>query len=607
MLVAVSLTLALQHLFIWLIQARQWAHLALSLTALAVAIMIGMEYSGMRAANVNQLATILRWVHLPFFVTFVAMIYFVRHYFGVGRLWLAWTACGLRLFVLVINFTTGQNLFFKEITHLKPLVVFGGETVVIAQGVLNPWYVIGPISILALVVFVLDASLMLWRKGGGAGRLFVFNSITFFMLAAVVHLGLVNAGLLNSPYLVSLSFMPALIAMSYTLSYDVMRSVKLADQLQASETELRKNEQRMALAISAAELGVWEWDVVHDEIWSNDKGRALFGIPGRERISFSRFLGTLHKDDRALLKCRVDQSLAGGGDYEGEYRVVLPDGQIRWFTTHSHLEFDSHHCPLRMYGVSIDITQRKQAAQALIKQGNKQTHLARATLLGELSMALAHELNQPLAAILSNAQAAQRFLLRKESQLCEVQEILEDIIADNKRASEVILRLRLLLRNDEVQYQRLDINEVVADVVKLVRFDLEGRHISITTTLAEQLPTVLGDQVLLQQVLLNLILNGSDAAASVSHVDQTSISIRTCCDGNVVKVCVGDQGPGITTKDMAHIFEPFFTTKPHGLGLGLSICRTLIKSHNGQLWAENNPDGGANFYFTLPAYFCERR
>ena len=604
MMASAILTLALLHLFIWFNQTRQWTHLFFSIAAVAVAVITGMEFMAMRAVSIDQMATLLRWAHLPLLVLWVAIVCFVRFYFNAGRLWLAWTVCGLRALALILSFTTGQNLFFREITSLKHVAIFGGETISIPQGVLNPWYVVGPLSMLALLVFVVDASVTLWRRRMDTGRRAVIFSIsiTFFLVTAVGHTALVNAGIINSPYLASLSFMPTIIAMSYELSYDVLRSAQLAHRLQASEAGLRISEQRMNLAMSAAELGLWEWDIVHDEIWSTDKGRALYGIAKTERISFDRFLNSLYAEDREPAKLAVDKSLTGGGNYEGEYRIMLPDGRIRWLAARSHIEFNNLGLPLRMYGVSIDITRRKQAELDVQKQRNELAHLSRVTMLGELSVSLAHELNQPLAAILSNAQAALRFLAQDAAALNEVREILEDIVAEDKRAGEVIHRLRLMLRKDEVQHQPLDVNEVVREVLKLVRCDLANRNIAVKIGLASQLPAVIGDRVLLQQVLLNLILNGCDAAAHAGCIEHRQLHIRTLWTGDAVQVSVSDQGRGIAPDDLKRIFEPFFTTKSQGMGLGLAICRTIINAHNGRLWATNNSDFGASFYFTLPSY-----
>ena len=234
MMASAILTLALLHLFIWFNQRRQWAHLCLSIAAVAVAVITGMEFMGLRAASIDQMASLLRWVHLPLFIIYVAIVCYMRFYFDAGRLWLAWTVCGLRALALLLSFTTGQSLFFREITNLKHVVIFGGETISIPQGVLNPCYIVGPLSMLALVVFVMDASVTLWRRGADTSRRAVIfsSSISFFLLVSVIQAALVNAGIINSPYLASLSFMPTIIAMSYELSYDVLRSAQLAHRLQ---------------------------------------------------------------------------------------------------------------------------------------------------------------------------------------------------------------------------------------------------------------------------------------------------------------------------------------------------------------------------------------
>jgi two-component system sensor kinase FixL len=604
MMASAILTLALIHLVIWFNQRRQWAHLFFSIAAISVAVVAGMQLMAMRAVSIDQMATLVLWSQLPFFVMWVAIVCFVRFYFDAGRLWLAWTVCSLRCLALILNFTTGQNLYFREMISLKHVAIFGGETISIPQGVLNPWYVFGPLSMLALIVFMVDTSVILWRRKTDASRRFMILSgcITFFSLAATGHGFLVNAGLINSPYLVSFSFMPTILVMSFELSYSVLRSAQLAYRLQISEAELRESKQNMDLAMSAAELGLWKWDIVHDEIWSTDQGRMLFGIAKTERVSFGRFLDSLHEDDRESVRLAVDKSLAGGGKYEGEYRVVLPDQKIRWIATRSRIEFSSHGHPLRMSGVSVDITRRKHAELDLQKQHNELAHLSRMTMLGELSGTLAHELNQPLAAILSNAEAALGFLAQDATALDNVREILEDIIEDDIRAGEVIKRLRLLLRKNEVQHQLLNLNEVMQDVLKLVRSDLASRNIAVKMSLSSKLPAVIGDRVLLQQVLLNLILNGCDAMAHAERVEHRRLHIKTQWHGNAVQVSVVDHGRGITPDDMANLFEPFFSTKPQGMGLGLPICRTIINAHNGRIWAVNNADCGASFYFTLPAY-----
>lgn len=220
-------------------------------------------------------------------------------------------------------------------------------------------------------------------------------------------------------------------------------------------------------------------------------------------------------------------------------------------------------------------------------------------MLGELSGSLAHELNQPLAAILSNAQAALRLLAEEPIDLGEVREIVRDIIADDKRASEIIRRLRLLLTKGEINQQPLDMNQVVLDVLKLVRADLQSHGVVVETDLQPDLPRVSGDNVQLQQVLLNLVMNASEAVLTPTSVERR-ITIRTRrTDDAMVRTSVIDRGCGILPDRIDAVFEPFFTTKPEGLGLGLAVCRTIIQAHEGSLSASNNADHGATFDLSL--------
>jgi PAS domain S-box-containing protein len=603
MLASASLTFALLHIFIWAKGIQPWANLSFAVAAVSAAVLTGMELMAMRTMSIEQMATLMRWAHLPILTLWVAFFCFVRCYFDAGRSWLAWTGIGLRVLALILSLTTGQNLFFDRITGLKQLTLLGGETVSIAQGTLNPWYVVGPLSSLVLVAYVLDAAFTLWRRGTDISRrrAIIFSaSITFFLITAVGHGILVNAGLIDSPYIVGPSFLPILLAMSYELSYDLLRSVQLAHQLQASETELRISKQRMSLAASAAGLRLWEWDIVHDEIWSTDKDHRLYGIAEAQIINFESFLNSIYDEDRERVQLTVEKSLKGNGNYESEYRILLPGGQIRWINSRGRIEFDGGQ-PLCMLGVSIDITRRKQAEQQVQQQRNELAHLSRVTLLGELSGSLAHELNQPLSAILSNAQAAQRFLARDKTDLAEIQDILNDIVAEDKRAGDIIHRLRLLFKKCEAQYLPLDVNKVAEDVLKIVNSDLLNHGITVTVDFDQKLPAVVGDRVQLQQVLLNLIMNACEAM-SHTQASQCRIFVRTELTGdNHVKVSVGDQGPGIPSENLENVFEPFFTTKSQGMGLGLTICRTIIRAHEGQLRAGNNAAGGAIFHFTLPA------
>jgi C4-dicarboxylate-specific signal transduction histidine kinase len=220
--------------------------------------------------------------------------------------------------------------------------------------------------------------------------------------------------------------------------------------------------------------------------------------------------------------------------------------------------------------------------------------------VGELSSSLAHELTHPITAILSNAQAAQRFLAHNDVDLDEVRDILNDIVTQDQRAGEVIHGLRLLLKKGEPQAQcDVDLNEVIRDVVKLMRSDLINRNVTVDTDLAQNLPAITGDRVQLQQVLLNLMVNGCEAMAD-DDSSERRLLIASQLENGAVRVSVTDRGGGIPEKKLEQVFERFFTTKKEGMGLGLSVCRTIIDAHRGKIWATNDAGCGATFHFSLP-------
>ena len=228
------------------------------------------------------------------------------------------------------------------------------------------------------------------------------------------------------------------------------------------------------------------------------------------------------------------------------------------------------------------------------------THLTRVASLGELSGALAHELNQPLTAILSNAQAAQRILAKKVIDLPEVREILNDIVIDDNRASEVIRRLRVLFKKGEAQLQPTDINEVTMEVLGLAHSELVTHQVIGNYHLTPDLPPVQADRVQLQQVLLNLVVNACEAMGGTEPNARTLGVSTVLRDNGIVNIEVTDRGSGVPRDAMDRLFEPFYTTKENGLGLGLSISRSIVASHGGRLWARNNPDRGATFVVELP-------
>ncbi len=594
MVTGACLTMALIHLRTGLRQRPGAAHLLFSLNAFVVMVFSCLELASTRAGSPAQFLELQRWMDLVGAALFISLTAFVWVFLGTGRKWLAFLGPVVMCIPLILDLLPQPKALFLETPTLRTVETFGGATYTVADGVRNPLLWVFYLGVLLILIFIADASVTLWRQGTRRRAAVVGGTITLFVLGAGVQANLVDAGILRTPYLVSFAYLAIVMAMGTELSNDVLHAAQLA-------RDLRESEARMTLAADAANLGIWTRDLMLNEIWATEKWRMLFGFSMSEQLELNLILQRLHPDDREILTQTLARAVEGGGGYETEYRIVLPDGQVRFIASRGRVEFNGTGKPLLVRDVSVDITARKKAEAEALQQRAELAHLSRVTMLGELSGSLAHELNQPLTAILSNAQAAQRFLAHDDADLNEVRDILSDIVNQDKRAGEVIHRLRLLLKKGTVEHQPLDLNDVVREVLKLVRNDLLNQRVTGQMELAPDLPAIIGDRVQLQQVVLNLVMNGCDAIASGPPGDARLIIRTELNNGEGIRVSVADHGLGLARDNLEQVFEPFFSTKPHGMGLGLSVCRTIITAHGGKLWAANNAEGGATFHFTIPA------
>jgi len=563
-----SLTLGAIHVVVWLQDRKAWENFVFSITALAAAGVAACELGLMHTDSVQRFGALMRWGHVPVFVLVAGIVGFVSLHFGTGRWWLGYAAVGVRLVSLVLNFIFEANLNYREISALKQIEFLGDRVWVVAQSVPSNRTRIVELSSLLLLIFVVDASVTLWRKGGREARrraAVVGGSIALFIVVAAVIASLIHTGVLHMPYLISFPFLAIVVAMGYELSRDVIRAARMAD-------ELRENAESMNLAAGVAQLALWRWDVPRDVIWVNPNGGRLYGIPEGDVISLPRFLETLHPDDREATREAVMRCLESDGAFRAEYRVMLPDG-VRWIGARGKVEFNGSRAPVRMRGVSIDITERKAAELEAGQHRAELTHLTRVTTLSELSGSLAHELNQPLAIILSNAQAAQRLLAQAPPDVAEVRDILTDIVEEDRRAGEVIQRLRALLQRGETVLLPLSLNDVITEVLDLTNAELIERGVTVVRDLAADLPKIGGDRVQLQQVVLNLILNGADAM-SANAPGARRLNVATARHDNAVRDSVRDEGCGLPA-DVERLFEPFFTTKAQGLAWA---CRSAVRS-----------------------------
>jgi C4-dicarboxylate-specific signal transduction histidine kinase len=291
--------------------------------------------------------------------------------------------------------------------------------------------------------------------------------------------------------------------------------------------------------------------------------------------------------------------MATGGTHDIEYRIVRPDGSVRWLAVRGRSQsHGANDARPRILGVSMDITQRKQAGAEAQTQREELAHLSRVATVSVLSGSLAHELRQPLGNILMNAQVGQRFVSQETPDLAELRAIFADIISDDRRAEEIIGRLRTMMRRGEVALQPVSVNECLEELLRLIRGDLMERRVSVSGLTTGVLPLAMTDRVQLQQVLLNLIVNACDAMAANPPEDRR-ITLTALVEQNELRIGVLDGGVGLPD-DVETLFQPFYTTKDGGLGMGLSICRTLVTSHGGRLWAEPRAERGAAFYVALP-------
>jgi C4-dicarboxylate-specific signal transduction histidine kinase len=366
------------------------------------------------------------------------------------------------------------------------------------------------------------------------------------------------------------------------------------------ERSLRESDERTAFASEAAHLGFWRINTRTGQTWMSEQARLINNIEPGAEISLSAWLAAIHPDDRAKTRQAIDDAVASGNLFECEQRVQLNDGEVRWVSSRGRSRQVSS-SSVELTGIVMDITSRKQMEIRSEQQHQQLAHLARVGIVGDLSGGLAHELNQPLTAILSNAQAAQRMMVRQQSP-SDLRETISDIIDDGTRARELIRNVRTLLKKGDAQFGSVDINGVIRRALDLAHSDLVTSGIRLMTSLGTDVPTIRADRIQMEQVVLNLLVNAIEAMSGLDRAHR-SLVISTFLDGRVpqaIRIAISDSGAGVPIDAMNELFEPFFTTKEQGLGLGLWLCRSIVLAHGGQLWAVNNPDRGTTFHIALP-------
>jgi len=346
---------------------------------------------------------------------------------------------------------------------------------------------------------------------------------------------------------------------------------------------------------------VWHWDEGEGRLSWDRATQKMFGVSSDVNITVDTFYTALHPDDMERVKQTWRQALELQLPYQIEFRTQRSDGSIRWIHARGRGYYDEAGRPLSMTGVAFDITDRKEAELAAQRNREDLSHLSRVAAMGEMAASIAHELNQPLSGIISNASAGRRFIDRGNVDLHELRDLLTDIVADGSRAGEVIRSIQGMVKKGSRASQPVNLNDVVMSVVHMVRPNAMLHSCELGTFLDPGLATIEGDPVQLQQVLLNLVNNAFDAMRDVAPIRRKVIITTERDVDQGSRVSVRDYGIGISEEAGERLFDHFFTTKKEGLGIGLAIVRSIVESHGGAITAENADGEGARFQFTIPA------
>ena len=324
----------------------------------------------------------------------------------------------------------------------------------------------------------------------------------------------------------------------------------------------------------------------------------MLGLDQTAKPSIDLLLQRVHPDDQRIVQLEIDRVRQGEQDCDYELRWLMPNGPTKHLRVRAHrVRFEVGEDEI--VGALADVSEAREAQESLHAAQTALAHAARVATLGEMSASIAHEVNQPLAGIVTNGEAGLRWLDRKQPELGEVRSAMERMIRDGKRASQVVERLRALARKAPAQTTLLDLNEVITEGIALVQREIQSHRVVLELDLARDLPPVLAGRVELQQVVINLMMNGMQAMDPVTDRPRRLV-VRSFAQAEEVVVSVSDSGIGVDPENMGHLFNAFFTTRANGMGMGLSIGRSIIESYGGRIWASSNDDAGTTFQFALP-------
>jgi PAS domain S-box-containing protein len=542
---------------------------------------------------------------VPFGTAFWGAAFTISYGYGT-RYWIEWRNLGISnavtAVVLMPVFMLGVHYLYVK----RPSVITRRR---LLEAVL-----LGACTV-ALGIFVFDQN----PAGPGASPALLYAPIPLLIWSALrFGLGGISASMLiitfeaiwgtmrgHGPFLAQTPTENVLALQLFLLvtATPLMLLAVVIEEERRSKEALRESANLMGLAAEAGNLAMWVWDVSGNQVWMTERGRSLFGFTPDQRLDFSAVDDRVHHEDRIAREDAIRQAVETRSEYDMEYRVQQPDGTSRWIHGRGRCVGPDGGAGPKLFGVSMDVTARKQAEALVAQKRAELEHVARIATLGELTTTLTHELRQPLAAILINSHAGVRLLDAPAPDLQKVRMALSGICEVTERAGEIIGGLRAMLKRGgtEAELTNVDINDVIRFVERIVYGDANLHNVSVHLDLPSDVRPVRGDSVQLQQVILNLMLNAF-SAMNGSEAGERRVTVRTkSIDDSIVLIQVQDNGTGIAAEKLESIFDPFITSKTDGLGMGLSICRSIIDRHGGTILAANNPDGGATFSITLPS------
>jgi signal transduction histidine kinase len=593
---AAASLLALLHGLAWMHDRRAHARLAFAVACACLSALAVLDLAMLRASSPQEWGALLRWMQLPMFGLLVGIALFLRLYLRAGRSWLLVGIIASRTAMLAINFFSDTGINFAHIDSIAQLWFLGEPVTVVTGAAHGDYQWLGPVSSVLYLAFIADAGVTLWRRNTPDDRrmlALVVAPLGVALALSVALAQLVIWRIVAIPFLFVPPFLVVLIAMTVEVSRELLCAARLT-------RELRESQQRVELAADAAGAGLWSWDVRAGRLWMTDRARMVLAL-GSGELHPRDLLCAL--DARQVLQSQdpFHQALQRGGSYSMEFRVDRSNGAVRWILSCGNVQLGIDRRPALIRGAVRDVTRECRAEIEVNDLRRKLAHAGRVSLLGQLASGLAHELSQPLSAIQNNVETAQILLERDPLDVGELRKIVDDVLRDNRRGTEVLRRLRAWFTEGRMSMEAVRMEEIVQDMIALVRSDAVSKNVAIVSTVLRAVPPVHGDRVHLSQVLLNLLVNAIEAAADRNDGRrEVRIEARVGADG-WCEVAVSDTGLGIPSGQLDRIFEPFVTAKAKGMGIGLSISRTIIEAHQGRLWAESS-ERGAKFRFTVPLH-----